>query len=258
MEIKQVTNNVHVCQDASYYLVNAICINLDAYLLFIDTGQNPKIGRKFRKSMEDLFGKKESVLTITHANYDHFMGLKAFLDSKIVVSEEFMKQFKIKTQDIKFKWVKTFSPSETYAKNYKFGINNNTVDFTLTGGHTIDSSFGYYPNEKILIAGDNILTEMPYFAFHPSADLQKYIMSLKSWKKLNIEIVIPGHGNIVSWNYVTKVLDYFELLYSILIEEKEAETPIEKLLKIPELPEYFENDPENWIEEGIKRFYKNL
>jgi len=258
MEIKEVSNNVYICQDTGYYLVNACCINLKSHLLFIDTGQNNKIGKKFRKRMEELFGKKESFLTITHANYDHFMGLKAFLDLQVIVSDEFMKQFKKKTQDIKFKWLKKFVPSETYSMNYRVGVNANYVDLTLTGGHTIDSSFAYYPTEKILIAGDNLITDMPYFALHPSADLQKYILCLKSWKELDVEVLIPGHGNIVSWKYVSEVLEYFETLFKFLKEAKRANIPIEKVVEDRDLPPYFEPDPEHWIEEGIKTFYNNL
>ena len=36
------------------------------------------------------------------------------------------------------------------------------------------------------------------------------------------------------------------------------ELTIEEVLKHPDLPRYFEEDPEKWIENGIRQSYENM
>jgi glyoxylase-like metal-dependent hydrolase (beta-lactamase superfamily II) len=259
MKIINVSDSVSVCQDERYYLVNSICINLEAELVFVDTGIEPIITRKFRNSMQKLYKQDKACLIITHANNDHFMGLKAFLDLPIIVSDKFMDPFNIRTKSSKIDFGKAFKPTEIYSSSKTFGSGKQSVTFTQTGGHTEDSCFGYYPAEKILIAGDNLLTDMPQYFFHTDSNLKKYINCLKEWEKMDIEMIIPGHGNITNNpSHISRVRSYFEKLAEFLLQAKHSDLSIEELLTLTALPKYFEPDPEKWIEKGIRHFYDNI
>jgi len=258
MNIIKVSDSIRVFQDSNYYLVTSICVNLDSELLFIDTGIDSKVAGKFRSKMHKEFKQRKASLTITHANNDHFMGLEAFMDLPIVVSDKFMKPFHNRVKSIKNKDVKSFKPTKTYTSTVKFGSKDNEIIFTLSGGHTDDSSYGYYSREKVLIAGDNLVTDMPQFFLHPDSDLEKFISCLKKWKQMEIDIVIPGHGNITTPSHVIRVLEYAEDLYEFLLESKENDLKVNEILDHKDLPSYFEPDPNNWIPAGIKQIYKNL
>ena len=96
MKIINVSESVWICQDKNYYLVNSVCVNLGSELLFIDTGINSIVANKFRKEMQKINNLKKGILTITRANNDHFLGLEAFLDLPVVVSDKFMKSLIIR------------------------------------------------------------------------------------------------------------------------------------------------------------------
>ena len=258
MNIIKATDSIRVFQDSSYYLVNSICVNLDSELLFIDTGMNPTVANKFRSKMHQEFQQRKGSLTITHANSDHYMGLEAFMDLPIVVSDKFMKHFQNRVKSINNKSIQSFKPTKTYESTTRFGSGENHITFTLSGGHTDDSSYGYYSTEKVLIAGDNIVTDMPQFFLHPDSNLEKFIKCLKKWKQMEIDIVIPGHGNITTPSHIIRVLDYAEDLYEFLLKSKEKNYRIDEILDHKDLPKYFEPDPNNWIPSGIKQIYKNL
>ena len=258
MDIIKVSDSIRVFQDKNYYLVTSICVNLGSELLFIDTGINPEVAENFRKTRHKEFNLKKASLTITHANNDHFMGLEAFMDLPIVVSDKFMHPFQKRVKSIKNRKLKSFTPTKTYTSEIKLGPKDNGITFTLSGGHTDDSSYGYYSREKVLIAGDNLITDMPQFFLHPDSDLEKYIKCLRKWKQMEIDTVIPGHGNITSPSHIIKVLDYAEDLYAFLLASKENNLMINEILDHKDLPSYFEPDPNNWISAGIKQIYKNL
>jgi hypothetical protein len=103
------------------------------------------------------------------------MGLEAFMDLPIVVSDKFMKAFRKWISSTKNTVLKSFKPTKTYTSNNRFGSDDRYITFTLAGGHTDDSGYGYYPKERVLIAGDNIVTDMPQYFLHPDSDLEKFI-----------------------------------------------------------------------------------
>ncbi|MHA2292451.1 MAG: MBL fold metallo-hydrolase [Candidatus Hodarchaeales archaeon] len=239
-------------------MVNNVCVNLGSELLFIDTGTNPKDANKFRNEMQKIFSPEKVILTFTHANNDHFMGVEAFLDCSIIATDKFMTPYKKRIKSQKRESLKNFKPTETYSLSRIFGSEENSLIFTITGGHTEDSCFGYFPTEKILIAGDNLLTDMPQYFFHFDSNLMKYIHCLKTWKNMDIKTVIPGHGNPVDHSYISKVLVYFERLHDFLINGKESNLLIQEILNHPKKPDYFEPDPNDWLSKGIKQVYNKL
>ncbi len=258
MKIIEASESVRVFQDNNYYLVNSVCVNLGNELLFVDTGINPAVAAKFREEMQKEFNQMRASLTITHANSDHYMGLEAFMDLPIIVPDKFMEEFRRRTKSSENRKLRAFKPTKTFASTFTFGSNENTITFTLAGGHTEDSCYGYFPKEKILIAGDNIVSDMPQYFLHPDADLLKFINCLKQWLKMEIDFVIPGHGNVTTPSHIKHVLHYSEELYDFLIKSKQDSLKLEEVLNHKDLPVYFESDRENWIFPGIKQLYTNL
>ena len=70
--------------------------------------------------------------------------------------------------------------------------------------------------------------------------------------------MIPGYGNLTTLSHLERVLAYFERLYEFLIQRKKSKVQINEIIPHPNLPEYFEPDPENWIERGIKQVYTKI
>lgn len=257
MNILKVSESVIVCQNPKYYMVNSICVNLDSELLFIDTNTDLTISREFRKKMHEVFKVQKAVLTFTHSDYDHISGLEAYQDLQIVVSNEFKRRFTEKIESRKLNHL-AFKPGETFSDNHIFGVEDNLLVFTLTGGHSEDSCHGYLPKEKILIAGDNLLSDMPQYLLQPDVDLKKLVDCLKDWKTLEIDNIIPGHGNVTNVQHMQKVLDYLESLHDFLNQARGNNLTTQEVIDHNELPRYFEPDPKDWMISGIKQVYYNL
>ena len=66
-----------------------------------------------------------------------------------------------------------------------------------TPGHSPGHISLYEPNQKLLVAGDHLLAEIaPYVGIHPLAGdnpLHDYLKSLNNIKKLEVNLVLPGH-----------------------------------------------------------------
>ena len=70
----------------------------------------------------------------------------------------------------------------------------------------------------------------------------------RHWETLDIDHVIPGHGEVVSKEYITKVRSYFDELICTLKELGDTQLDCKRILKHPKLPTYFGSNHASWIE----------
>ena len=62
-------------------------------------------------------------------------------------------------------------------------------------------------------------------------DMDKWINALKEWEEKDIQFILPGHGGVLTKDYVSKVRKYFENLIKILSEFKSEGITEEELIK---------------------------
>lgn len=293
MEYIKVSENVYVM----YPLLNSnlvrgaastvptTCIAIPDELIFVDCGSYPYLSSQFRSDMEKKFQRRATYLLLTHLHWDHFLAMGAFKDIKIVAPELGIPQFNnfintinntedhlwrvsllIEDDEI-IKIVKNaefFIPNILVKEEIRIGSKENEVIFCVVGGHSIDSSYVYYPHDRVLCSGDNLLECFAQIPGTPEHTLK----ILSQWESLNIKKIIPGHGAIINKDYLIKVKSYYEDLVSVLENLIDNNISRKKILNHPDLPIYFaRNDPNwsessrqglNWIEVVIQNWYRYL
>ena len=243
---------------------NLACIALENELFFIDTSMNTDIAKKFRIEMEKKFDRKASTLILTHGHIDHFFGMGAFKDLKVVaadsakprlerfVSAEYTEEV-ITAISRTFPFFREsvdsadlFMPNTWVKDKMSFGPNNE-ISFEIVGGHSACSSFIHHKTEKSLFVGDLVqYNAYPYFG-EPDTDMQKWIGALKNWENKDIDYYLPGHGLPFNKDYLRSVWQYFVNLVNVLKELKEEAVSEENVPNHPKLPEGY------WNEDAIRR-----
>ncbi len=290
MEYNQVSENVFVIfsSRASNPLKTAAqtatstCIALPDQLIFIDCSPYPDLSSKFREDMEQKFDRKTTHLLLTHSHWDHILSMEVFNDVDIVSSETGVNEinntlnalniieedkwptiFLIEEQEILdiFKTIKLSLPNILVKNELIIGKEPYELIFRVLGGHSIDSASIYFPHEKVLCAGDNLIECFPQLPGTPSETFDIY----NYWESLDIEKIVPGHGNIVGKDFLVKIKLYFEKLYSTLQDLIKQKIPRKSAFTHPSLPKYFaESQPNwseidmNWLDMTIKSWYRYL
>ncbi|HUT79803.1 MAG TPA: MBL fold metallo-hydrolase [Candidatus Bathyarchaeia archaeon] len=243
---------------------NSACIVLQNELVFVDAGLNTTKAIEFRKAMEEKFIRKASALIITHGHVDHFFGMGAFSDLKVIAAEaaragieryvkaEFTEQIIDNLEKLfpgfgeAAKVAKLFMPNVWFKENLTLG-KNNEIFIKLVGGHSGCSSTIFFKPEKIMLTGDLLqIDASPYFG-EPDNDLVKWINELKFWEESNLQAFIPGHGRVVDTNYVKQIRIFFEELLSVLQKYKQLNILEEEIMLQPDLPKGY------WPEGGLKK-----
>src|SRR5207248_4012920 len=108
---------------------------------------------------------------------------KAALEMQLKVAEQGWAELKE---------IRPTPPNVTYAKKKVVNLGNREVQLLFLGrGHTNGDTVVYLPKEKIVATGD--LMELGP-AYMGDGQFEEWIASLESLKKMDFEIVLPGHG----------------------------------------------------------------
>lgn len=294
MEIFNVSKNI-VVANTSNIGSNIICINTEDGLIFVDTGYIVEKVKKFRQDMEKKFGKKAIFLILTHAHQDHIFGMKSFFDVPIIASQACKEKIKERlasdfADDGIKKILKNFNEFKDYFANMgisedelaevvnltdivveipqmgfkeelTIGKEKNKITITLTSGHSLDSATIYIPKEKVLLTGDEFYhSQVPLLAGMPESH-ENWLKAIKSWEKLDLETVIPGHGSPIEFEYVVNARKFVERTFKIVKELKDKNVEVDEVIKDERLKDYYGKsnwkDP-SWWKESLKALYKIL
>ncbi len=264
--------------------VTSTCISLSDSIVFVDCGVYHDIIRKFKIDMEEKFRKKTSHLIFTHPHWDHVIAIEIFKDKEIIIAESGIPEIEslirrkkdksseecIKIFDVEENMAEIIANAEIFIPNIIvkdelwLGEGKEELLFKVIGGHSGGSAFVYFPRDKTLCGGDNLLECYAQLPGNPDEALQIY----RHWESLDIEKAIPGHGTVVNKDYISKIKRYYEDLISFLEEISSKKLSVKEALNHPNLPEYFGKSQTNWtegcfpdaqwIENTVKSWYRAI
>ncbi|MCP4902407.1 MAG: MBL fold metallo-hydrolase [bacterium] len=258
---------------------NITCIALSNGLYFVDAGLSTELACEFRRQMEARFSSQTQALILTHAHLDHFLGMAAFSDVPVVAAAAgrlLMDQqlatewtdeaiavwagvFPTIAEDIKT--AAAFSPTLWVPDEIELGPSENRILFRNTGGHSSCSSFVFFPNEGVLIAGDLVQAhKRPYFG-DATNDLPAWIDTLKLWHGMEVSAVCPGHGPLVNRQYLKPIWTYFEQFNEAVRTLKEGGVSLQDAIAYTDFPDgYWPQDEPlpGWWPYCVARVYNAL
>ena len=194
----------------------------DSYSLIIDSGNSPQHAKDFLLEIEKLNVPPVKYVVITHAHWDHFLGMNEF-DATVIVNNQ--------TNEIIKEW-QSFSYDDRSLKSYvntnqmsamcmnivqtnmptrdTFKLKSPDVIFekTLTidlgnkvcilekikSTHSEDSTVIYIPDEKVVFLGDCAYGTTTNSLFHFKQSL--LLPMIKDIQKYNAEMFLLGHESI--------------------------------------------------------------
>jgi glyoxylase-like metal-dependent hydrolase (beta-lactamase superfamily II) len=103
-------------------------------------------------------------------------------------------------------WIKT--PTITFSQKLTLYLANHTVELIHQPGHTGGQIGVYIPAEKVFFTGDNFCNGTQPSLAH-SFPLE-WVESLKQIEAMEIDVVVPGHGEICERKEIAKFRQFIE------------------------------------------------
>ncbi|MDZ5472832.1 MBL fold metallo-hydrolase [Bacillus sp. 31A1R] len=120
-------------------------------------------------------------------------------------------------------------PTITFDQQLAIHGRDRTVQIiTYGGGHTQSDTFVYLPEEKIAVMGDLVLSKHHPVLIH--ANPKEWLTILEQVEQLDIETIVPGHGEVCSMNALYDVKGYLNELLTLVEEAVAEQISIEEIL----------------------------
>ncbi len=195
--------------------------NCNTYLIhgemtvLIDPGHSRHVPSLFHQMEGDELSPEEiDLILITHSHPDHFEGLEAFMNKsvKIAVSREEEVYLK-ENGKLLFEMMGQPMPPfriDFYLKEGELHLGKETFYVYQTPGHSPGSLSIQWPERKVLFTGDLVFYRGIGRTDFPGGNSKTIKESLERISRLDTELLLPGHGEVVMGK--EKVLQNFEFI----------------------------------------------
>jgi len=105
-------------------------------------------------------------------------------------------------------------PTITFTGDTTLRVGDTTFELICTPGHTSGQVAVYIPEKKVLFTGDSIFNGVQ--TWHYASDIEQWISSLKKLKKIDANIIVPGHGPVCDMRQIDVQISFlYEWLFKI-------------------------------------------
>lgn len=222
----------------SPWVVNAGIIYNQGKTLIVDAGSNPHCAATIFGYAEALDNNALISVVNTEPHFDHIGGNSFFADKGIKITghkdifrtqkdfDNNVEYFNNSVMDpdrrirqegfIPFRDVQLKFPDIYIEKETAIFLGDLEVIFIPTPGHTKYNICVYIPEDKVIYTGDTIVEA--YKPSNISGNEDEWMNSLDLIEKLGVEIIVPGHGNLIPKENVSFEIDRIR---NLLIHSKE-------------------------------------
>ena len=216
--MRRVSKNVYT--EVYYWGCNPSFLATSDGVFMVDTPQQPTDAMRWKESM--LTHGRIRCLCNTEPHGDHIAGNCYFPGVEVIGQAGMKKRYemaesvlngsdrleKMKVNDPDSVWLVNHPdyplnpPTTLFEDELVLHMGNHTIRIMHHPGHTAPQTTVYLPEEGVAIIGDNVFCGC--MTFIQEGDPWEWLASLKKIAALDVETIIPGHGEPVTKSYLPK------------------------------------------------------
>lgn len=199
---ERIADDIYVFTSGLYLQVTASVILTPNGAIVVDTLPFPQETREMLRFIEKRSTKGIRYVILTHYQPDHAYGA-CFLGGELVAHERCRRTLQKdgdrlleadRSQNPELAQVTIRLPEIVFDRGeISLHVGKKTISLLYTPGHTDDSISVYIREDRILMAGDLVMP-VPYIV---GGDRQQMYQSLEMIRKLPLENVVQGHGEVL-------------------------------------------------------------
>ncbi|MBC7772165.1 MAG: MBL fold metallo-hydrolase [Pyrinomonadaceae bacterium] len=207
------------------YMINSTVIVGDKGVILVDSGGSDEVGRHIATAVRRITHKPVTHVVNTHHHGDHYFGNVAFEGVTLISSAMCRKMvletnhewLEIMERDIgrKLPGTKPVAADVTYpagtrTETFIHGVR--VVFWVPMGSHTIGDLLVHLPDDKVLVAGDVLVSGVvPTFQ---DGSVKNWLQTLAEIETLGVAHFVPGHGDVMTLHDVTALRETMYRFYS--------------------------------------------
>lgn len=196
--------------------INSTVVETKDHIYVFDPAYFPQEVEQIVRYVRDIRQERPVTLVFTHGDWDHIVGYKEFAEATVVAHEAIEEADRLSEQvqkaalfdgqyyidrghslvvpKIDHPIPATQATDDPIA--FLFADKGEIVEYLPTPGHTRDMMATYFPQEKVLVAGDMLSDrEFPFIDDDSNAYLNSLLMLKRLVEAGKVELLVPGHGS---------------------------------------------------------------
>jgi cyclase len=174
--------------------------------------------------------------------------IKQMLGAMAPGSPPFDKDFKLRPPDV------------TLSERLTIYLGKHSFHLMALPGHSPYQVTVYVPEERVVFTSDNVVTSMPFFR---QALPDEWIKSLQRIQQMDVDKVIPGHGEVQDKSYIAQMIKNIQTWIGVVAEAIKKGMTLEEAQKnvtmVKEFPDLTKNLPmPGLIPMNVARLYEYL
>ncbi len=230
MSIQKVKNSIYV--ETELMGANVGWVDSEQGLVLIDTPYLPDEIQQWKEAIAKLSNGEIAYVINTHHHFDHCLG-NALFSPNVVAHQStyeemvkpdgtmrnyFVSTSKDLTPEVKKKVydLPIGLPRFTFSDRMWLHLGDTTIELIHIGGHTNSTIVIYLIEDKVLFTGDAVVSNMhPYKG---QANFRQWIEGLERIQEMDIDVIVPGHGEICYKAEAERMLEYFRQIWDRVLE----------------------------------------
>jgi cyclase len=224
--IREIVPNVFV--ETEYHGANVAFIVTGEGVILVDSPMLPKQARQWLKEIQKRTHEPVRYIINTDHHRAHIVGNQHFPSAKVIAHENAWKEmrsygdsfrtrllnmYRDRMPDAVAEWeenLQIVKPHITFTSRSVMFKGDKEIHLIAVGGHTPATSVVYLPHEKLLFAGDVVVTNRPPFL--SQGNTKEWLEALTYLRKLRYDILIPGHGELTGKESTEKMSEYLRMV----------------------------------------------
>ncbi len=181
-------------------------------MVLIDTPMLPDDARFWLEEIRNRTGQKILYIINTDHHRGHIIGNQYFPMATVIAHEfawknmrsygdsfrtRLLNLYRNRMPDAAEEWrqhLTIIEPEITFSGRTFLFKGDKEIHLIPVGGHTPATTVVYLPKERLLFAGDVVVTDRPPFL--SQGDTKQWLEALTYLRKLRYDVLIPGHGEL--------------------------------------------------------------
>lgn len=224
--IREIAPNVFV--ETEFHGANVGFIVTGEGVMLIDTPMLPNDARRWMATIREHTDQKIAYIVNTDHHRGHIIGNQYFPSATVVAHEFAWKNMRSYGDSFRTRlfnlyrnripraveeWKKNLrivEPEITFTDRTIFFKGDKEIQLLPIGGHTKATTVIYLPEDRLLFAGDAVVTDRPPFL--SQGDTKKWLEALTYLRKLNYDVLIPGHGELTGKEATDRMSEFLRLV----------------------------------------------
>ena len=224
--IQEIASNIFV--ETEYHGANVGLVVTSEGVILIDTPMLPSDARLWQEEIRRRTGQEIRYIINTDHHRAHIVGNQYFPQATVMAHEFAWKNMQSYGDSFRTRLLNLYGdripeaaeewrqhleitlPEITFTDRTILFSGDKEIQMIPVGGHTPATTVIYFPNERLLFAGDLVVTDRPPFL--SQGNTKEWLQALTYLRKLQYDILIPGHGEVTGKEATERMSEFLRLV----------------------------------------------